>query len=80
MKILLRSGSHWKNPLAASALVYAGGAAGASLLLNAPHAPLPLGAACLLGIVMRVLQWLYPLLHYRDPDGLSNRFVGVGGM
>ena len=54
--------------LAASAPVYAGGVIGAALPLNAPPAPLPLGAAHLLGMVMKVLQQLYLLHHYRDVD------------
>ena len=66
MKILQRSGSHSKYPLAASTPVYAGGAVGAPALpLNAPHAPLSLGADHLLGMVMKVLQWVLPLLHCR---------------
>ena len=67
------------NPLAASIPVYAGGDVGAALPLNAPPAPFPLGVDRLLGIVMRVLQQLFLLLHYRVPDGLSDQFVGVSG-
>ena len=78
-KILLGSGSRWKYPLAASTPVYAGGVVGAVLPLNAPPTPLPLGAALLCGIVIRVLQQLYLLLCYRGLDGLSDLFVGVGG-
>ena len=80
LKILANSGSRWMNPLAMLAPVYAGGVVGAALPLNAPPAPLPLGAAHLLGIVTKVLQWLYPLHHYRDADCESDHFVGAGGM
>ena len=45
LKILLRSGSVWRYLLAAPTPVYIGGVIGAPALpLNAPPAPLPLGA------------------------------------
>ena len=60
LKIRARSGSRQMYPLAVSMPVYAGGEGGAAPL-NAPPAPLPLGAACLLGIMMKALQQVYLL-------------------
>ena len=62
-----------------SAPEYAGGEV-VDAPLNAPPSPLPLCAACLLGIVMKVLQQLHPLYHCRDVDYESGQFVGAGSM
>ena len=75
----MTSGSLQMNALPASAPEYTGGVVGAAPLA-APSAPLPLGAAHLLRILMKVLQWLYPLCHYRDLDSGSDQFVGAGSM
>ena len=79
-KILLRSGSCRIYPLVASVLVYTGGVGGAALPLNAPPAPLPLGAAHLHGIVSKVLQQVFLLLCCTDENFLSDLSVGVGDM
>ena len=75
-----RSGSCRIYPLAVSLPAYTGGAVGTALPLNAPPAPLSLGAARLLGILMKVLQQVSLLCCYRDEGCLINLFVVVDDM